>query len=214
MSNFTLDHLFCFCEPELSRETENATRAGFTLYPGNRHPGQGTANRAIIFKENYLEFIFMDLPGDAKKNPLRLDKRADWSNTGASPFGICLRGEISEKDSTEFWTYRPPYWPDGVIFIHKSNEDEPEQPMIFVIPSSARPIDKPNINLSYLTHKSQSEAIRAVKILGPHYRWPNISKPKEIVLSEADHLQMKVTVDGIVPNEILLNDLLSIHGVP
>ena len=90
MSNFTLDHLFCFCEPELFRETENATRAGFTLNPGNRHPGQGTANRAIIFKENYLEFIFMDLPGDAKKNPLRLDKRADWSNTGASPFGICL----------------------------------------------------------------------------------------------------------------------------
>ena len=58
MSNFTLDHLFCFCEPELSRETENATRAGFTLNPGNRHPGQGTANRAIIFKENYLEFIY------------------------------------------------------------------------------------------------------------------------------------------------------------
>lgn len=83
------------------------------------------------------------------------------------------------------------------------------------IPSSARPIDKPNIKPFPLnTHNARSEAIRAVRILGPHYRWPRISKPKEIVLSEADHLQMKVTVDGIVPNEILLNDLLSIHGVP
>ena len=87
MSNLTLDHLFCFCEPQLSKETKNTTQAGFTLHPGNPHLGQGTANRAIIFKENYLEFIFMESPGDAKKNPLRLDKRADWSNTGASPFG-------------------------------------------------------------------------------------------------------------------------------
>ncbi len=214
MSNFTLDHLFCFCDPALTKETKNAKSAGFTLHPGNRHPGQGTANRAIIFNENYLEFIFMDSPGDAKKNPLRLDKRANWHNTGASPFGLCLRGTISEKDSTEFWTYRPPYWPDGIIFIHKSNEDDPEQPLIFVIPSSTRPIDKPNISPSHLMHKTQSEAIRTVEILGPHYRWPSISKPKEIVLSKADHLQMKITVDGIVPSEILLNDLLSINRVP
>lgn len=213
MSNFTLDHLFCFCDPDLSTETENVTRTGFTLHPGNRHPGQGTANRAILFKENYLEFIFMDSLHDAQKNPLRMDKRADWRNTGASPFGICLRGEISEKESTEFWAYRPPYWPDGVIYIHKSNEDEPEQPFIFVIPSSVRPIDKPSLNVSFMTHKTRSEAIRAVNILGPNYKWPNISKPKEITLSESNHLQMKVTVDGMIPNEILLNDLLSIYGV-
>lgn len=212
MSNFTLDHLFCFCDPELHQETENATSAGFILHPGNRHSGQGTANRAIIFKENYLEFIFMDFPGDAKINPLRLDKRADWRNTGASPFGICLRGTISEKESANFWVYHPPYWPDGVIFIHKSNEDEPEQPFIFVISSSVRPIDKPNMNFSHLTHKTGSEAIRTVNISGPNYKWPNISKPKEITLSESDHLKMKITVDGIIRSETLLNDLLSICG--
>lgn len=214
MSNFTLDHVFCFCELGLSSETENATHAGFTLSPENRHPGQGTANRAIIFNENYLEFIFMDSPSDAKKNPLRLDKRAEWYNTGASPFGICLRGVISETEIAEFWTYHPPYWPEGVIFIHKSNEDEPEQPLIFVIPSSSRPIDRPHFNLSNLKHKTRSEAIQTVKILGPNYKWPNISKPKGVIVSNADHLQMKITVDGIVPNEILLNDLLSVNRAP
>ncbi|MGE5084702.1 MAG: hypothetical protein ACM3MG_00270 [Bacillota bacterium] len=73
---------------------EKSTNLELTAFCGglvtDRHLGQGTANRAIIFKENYLEFIFMDLLGDAKKNPLRLDKRAEWNNTCASPFGICL----------------------------------------------------------------------------------------------------------------------------
>lgn len=213
MTNFILDHLFCFCDPHLSSEIENATKAGLTIHPGNRHPGQGTANRAILFKENYLEFIFMDSSDDAQKNPLRLDKRANWSKTGASPFGICLRGEISQKESNEFWAYHPSYWPDGVIYIHKSNEDTPEQPMIFVIPSSTRPIDKPNINATFLTHKTQSEAIRTVNIFGPQYKWPNISSLKNIIFSEATDLQMKVSVDGNIPNEIVLNDLLSINGI-
>ncbi|WP_413582382.1 VOC family protein [Bdellovibrio sp. HCB288] len=126
MSNFTLDHIFCFCESQLSGEAEKATNVGFTLYPGNRHPGQGTANRAIMFEDNYLEFIFLESVNDAQKNPLRLDKRADWRNTGASPFGICLRGAIAEADSYQFWAYHPPYWQGGVIFVHKSNESSPQ----------------------------------------------------------------------------------------
>lgn len=212
MSNFTLDHLFCFCDPQLSRETESAIKAGLTLNSGNRHPGQGTANRSIVFEENYLELIFMNLLIDAQKNPLRLDKRADWRQTGASPFGICLRGEISESESTQFWVYRPPYRPEGEIFIHKSNENTPEQPLIFVVPSSTRPISRPNLDLSHLTHKTGSKMIRTANIAGPNYRWPRISKPQGVVLSEADCLQMKITVDGILPSEIFLNDLLSIVG--
>ncbi len=84
---------------------------------------------------------------------------------------------------------------------------------IFIIPKSTRPIDNPNINLSHLTPETRSETIKAVKILGPHYKWPNISKPKEIIISEADHFQMKVTVDGNVPHEIVMNNFLSFHEV-
>lgn len=42
-------------------------KIGLTLHPGNKHPGQGTANRAVIFEENYLEFIFLESLNDAKK---------------------------------------------------------------------------------------------------------------------------------------------------
>jgi len=52
-SNLILDHLFCFCEPPAKREVEIAERAGFALTAGTRHQGQGTANRCIVFEENY-----------------------------------------------------------------------------------------------------------------------------------------------------------------
>lgn len=214
MANFILDHIFCFCEPTLADEIINTDRAGFTLNSERRHPGQGTANRSIIFEENYLEFIFLESLHDASKNPLKLAQRANWHKTGASPFGVCLRGAISQNDINQFWEYRPPYWPDGVIFIHKSNEESPDQPFIFVIPSSLRPIDRPNINPSQLSHKTNSTAILKVEIVGPNYNWPEISAAQQITLTKANSPHMKVTVDGKLPNDVFLNDLLSIVSVP
>ena len=212
MSNFTLDHIFCFCEPQLTCESENAAKAGFTINSGTRHQGQGTANRSIIFEENYLELIFLESVTDAQTNPLRLDKRADWRKTGASPFGICLRGAISKNEINQFWSYRPPYWPDRVIFIHKSNEESPEQPLIFVIPSSIRPADRPNANVTHFHHRSVSKAIQKVDVSGPDYQWPQLSKPQAVLLSKTQQPHMAVSIDGKLPDEVFLNGLLSIVG--
>lgn len=214
MSNFILDHIFCFCEPTLVKEIKNTDNAGFTLNSGNRHPGQGTANRAILFEENYLEFIFLESLHDANNNLLKLAQRANWNKTGASPFGICLRGSISQDENNQFWEYHPPYWPGGVIFVHKSNEESPDQPFVFVIPSSARPVDRPNINPSQLLHKTKSTAILKVELAGPNYKWPHISSSQQITFTKADSPRMKVTVDGKLPNEIFLNDLLSVVSAP
>ncbi len=210
MSNFILDHIFCFCEPALADEIKNTDNAGFKLNSGNRHSGQGTANRSIMFEENYLEFIFLESLNDAIKNPLKLPQRANWHKTGASPFGICLRGAISQDECDQFWEYHPPYWSSGVIFIHKSNEESPDQPFVFIIPSSARPVDRPNVNPSQLSHKTSSTAILKVEIAGPNYKWPNISGSQQINLTKADSPHMRVTVDGKLPYEIVLNDLLSV----
>lgn len=212
MSNFTLDHIFCFCEPQVSGEIENAAKAGFTVNAGNRHQGQGTANRSIVFEENYLELIFLESLTDAQVNPLRLDKRAEWRKTGASPFGICLRGAISKDESSQFWSYHPPYWPDGAIFIHKSNEESPGLPLIFVIPSSTRPVERPNVDVMYFSHRSGAKAIQKVDISGPNYQWPLLSMPHEITLSKTEQPHMKVKVDGKLKNEIFLNSLLTIVG--
>lgn len=208
MANFILDHIFCFCEPTLAEEIKITDNAGFTLNSVTRHPGQGTANRAILFEENYLKFIFLESFDDATKNPLKLAQRANWRKTGASPFGICLRGEISQDEIDQFWEYRPPYWPGGVIFVHKSNEESPDQPFVFVIPSSTRPVDRPNLNRSRLSHKTNSTAILKVEIAGPDYTWPKISGSQQIILTDANSPYMKVTLNGELPHEILLNDLL------
>lgn len=214
MANFTLDHIFCFCEPALTDEIKNTDNAGFTLNSGNRHPGQGTANRAILFEENYLEFIFLESLDDANKNPLKLGQRATWHKTGASPFGICLRGEITRQEKDQFWEYYPPYWPGGVIFIHKSNEESPVQPFVFVIPSSVRPVDRPNLNPSLLSHKTASTAILKVEIMGPNYKWPKTSESQQVTFKKAHSPHMRVTVDGKLRNEVFLNDLLSVVSAP
>jgi len=211
MAKFTLDHVFCFCEPTLVSEIKNTNNAGFTLNSEVHHPGQGTANRSIIFEENYLEFIYVNSIDDANQNPLKLARRAEWSKSGASPFGICLRSAIPENELNQFWTYSPPYWPEGSIFINKLNEESPEQPLFFVIPSSVRPVDRPKINHSMITHETKSTAILKVEIMGPDYEWPQkMSACEQVILTKADFPHMRVTIDGQLPREIFLNDLVSI----
>lgn len=54
--------------------------------------------------------------------------------------------------------------------------------------------------------------IQAVNLTGPNYKWPSISQPQNIIFSESDSLQTKITVDGILPNELVINNLLAIVG--
>lgn len=125
-----LDHVFCFCESQLP-ELQKVEEMGFSVYPTRTHQGQGTANRCILFQENYLELIYLSSKEDSLKNPLKLYKRAEWKETAASPFGIALRGNIPDEHKNEFWEYRPSYSPNQTIYIHKFNEQHPRGPPSF-----------------------------------------------------------------------------------
>jgi hypothetical protein len=212
LSNLIFDHAFCFCEPSAEREVALSRQAGFTLTAGVKHQGQGTANRCILFPENYFEFIFLIPEDSALNNPLLLDRRANWPKTGASPFGIALRGSLSEYEKAQFWEYHPPYWPNGSIFIHESNETNPELPIIFVVPSAVRPAEKPHADLQLFAHASASKAIRTLDISGPGYTWPNISTAAGIRLRDARAPKMSVRVDGNLATKLALNEILEICG--
>lgn len=168
MSLLTFDHIFCFCKPPATHEVGVTSKEGFTLTDQKGHSGQGTANRCIIFEENYLEFIFLNNLDDAVANPLRLDRRSNWKETKFSPFGIGLRGKISEEDIDNFWIYNPPYWPDGKIYIHKSNETAQNLPLFFVIPSVKKPSER-GVDPNLLKHKSRSTQIKSIHLAGPGY---------------------------------------------
>ena len=62
--------------------------------------------------------------------PLRLDRRADWRSTGASPFGFGLRGQLPGEQEPVFWRYDDLGFP---VWIHRDNEKRPERPLVFVV---------------------------------------------------------------------------------
>ena len=80
-------------------------RAGWMLNAGQAHRGQGTRNRRVLWPEQYFELLWVIDAAEARANPLRLDRRADWSATGASPVGLALRGRVESASADEFWLY-------------------------------------------------------------------------------------------------------------
>jgi hypothetical protein len=124
-----LDHVFCMVgDPdEAARRLE---QDGWVLDAGQAHHGQGTRNRRLRWPQQYLELLWLTDAAEARANPLRLDRRADWSRTRASPLGLGFRGQIEPADADEFWLY------DALgprIWIHRDDERRPESPLVFVL---------------------------------------------------------------------------------
>lgn len=130
-----LDHVFCVVSPE-GDWAERLQVAGWRLDSGTVHAGQGTRNRRLVLTGQYLELVWVHDPDEAARNPLRLDRRADWRTTGASPFGFGLRGRVPDTLRHDFWRY------DGLpipVWVHRDNEEAVERPMVFVLDLEAAP---------------------------------------------------------------------------
>ena len=103
---------------------------GWVLDAGSVHPGQGTRNRRLAWPEQYFELLWIADPAEARANRLRLDRRGDWSSTGASPFGFALRGQLPEAHLSDYWLYEelgPRIW------VNRDNERAPERPLVLVL---------------------------------------------------------------------------------
>jgi hypothetical protein len=124
-----LDHVFCFVPPD-GDWAGRLTAAGWALDAGTVHEGQGSRNRRLAFAGQFLELVWLHDPEVARNNPLRLDRRAEWVASGASPFGFGLRGRLPPGEQEQFWSY------DLLglrIWVHRDNERAPERPMVFVL---------------------------------------------------------------------------------
>ena len=129
---------------------ERLAGAGWSLDEGSAHAGQGTRNRRVAFRESYLELLWVHDAAEARANPVRLDRRAEWQATGASPFGFGFRGELAAGVQSEYWLYEDLGIP---IWIHRDNEAAPERPLVFVLPAFER--------------RGGSAALRSVRVTGP-----------------------------------------------
>jgi hypothetical protein len=124
-----LDHVFCMVPPDGDWAARLAA-AGWALDAGTAHAGQGTRNRRLVLARQHLELAWVQDEAVARGNQLRLDRRANWRRTGASPFGIGLRGRLPEERQAD---YRPYEGLPIRVWVHKDDERAPERPLVFVL---------------------------------------------------------------------------------
>ncbi|MBV9193631.1 MAG: VOC family protein [Solirubrobacterales bacterium] len=160
-----LDHVFCVvADPGLAaRRLEDD---GWVLDAGQAHRGQGTRNRRLVWPGQFFELVWVTDVDEARSNPLRLDRRADWATTGASPFGLGFRGRISPAESDEFWLY------DALgprIWIHRDNDRFPERPLVFVLELSGEEMRQRRRRggISAALADRQPGELREIRVHGP-----------------------------------------------
>jgi len=124
-----LDHVFICCE-EGAPEAEALRKLGLVEGSGNRHAGQGTANRRFFFSNAYLELLWVDDATEARSPESKVTRLWDrWSQRklGVCPFGVLFR---TEEKTLPFdtWSYEPRYMASGdsIEFAREVPLTEPE----------------------------------------------------------------------------------------
>ena len=113
----------------------------------------------------------------------RLSERSRWKETGASPFGIGLRGRLPFPN----WEYRAPHLTEGVIPIALGSED-PRQPFLFGSPLPQRPDHWPD------GAGARQGAAGLSEITGLHVDLPVGAAPALRTLAERGVLTWKAAV--------------------
>jgi hypothetical protein len=188
-----LDHVFCIVA-DPGQAAQRLEDDGWALDGGQAHSGQGTQNRRLVWPEQFFELLWIADAAQARTNALRLDRRADWNATGASPFGLGFRGRIDPAHDAEFWCY------DALgprIWIHRDNERSPERPLVFVLDTTEEQMRQRRLRgrmSQGVAHRRPGE-LREVRVSGPSApSLPAFAGPP-IVYVEGPHL-LELVVDG------------------
>lgn len=189
---------------EVSSRVENA---GWTLDRGSVHSGQGTRNRRLVWPEGYLELVGITDRREASANRMRMDRRADWPSTGASPFGFGLRGEIAVADRGDYWLYEDL----GIrIWVHRDNEHAPGRPLVFVLEMDEAHLVQRRARLRGADPGAQLRAqLEAINVqAGSPARLPAFAGPRVTQPQGAPHLEL---VAGPGPAQSI-TDILAIRS--
>ena len=138
-----LDHVF-LATTDADAAEEILADFGIAFTERRVHPGQGTANACAVFENAFFELLrphdLVELRSSTVQ-PLGLDERMRWRETGASPFGLCFRGE-SRSWPFETWQYQPAYLPAGAGIPIVTPPGIHEDPLVFISPQARRSMDR------------------------------------------------------------------------
>jgi hypothetical protein len=163
-----------------------------------------------VWPEQFFELLWVIDRAEARANPLRLDRRADWAATGASPVGLGFRGVVDAADSDAFWLY------DALgprIWIHRDNERAPQRPLVFVLEATEHELRRRRLRgaSSAVAHRRPG-ALREVRVRAPEApALPPFEGPA-IIHTEGSHLLELVVGDGDVARHVA--DNLIVRAAP
>lgn len=187
-----IDHIFIRVRPG-APEAAALTAFGLCEGSGNRHPGQGTANRRFFFANAFLELLWLDDAAEAQSAVTRPTLLFERLSGAGSPFGLCFRPAPGAAAPLPFasWRYQPDYLPPGVtcdIALAPLSE-----PMCFHLAPGGRPDALPPARAQPLAHRVPLRDITAVKVVQPR-SLPSLALPVCFEAGAADLLEL--TFDG------------------
>ena len=141
--HWELDHVF-FATVDAEAAEKALAEFGIAFTERRVHSGQGTANACALFENAFFELLrphdLAELRSSAVR-PLGLDERTRWRETGASPFGLCFRGE-SRSWPFETWQYEAAYLPEGAGIPIVTPPGVHADPLVFISPQAERSTDR------------------------------------------------------------------------
>lgn len=169
--SFELDHIF-ICTSVGAPEAQQLVDFGLTEGAPNRHPGQGTANRRFFFENAFLELVWVEDIEEAQSElvrPTGLWKRWSQRDSGAVPFGMCLRPATGTQASLPFkaWDYRPPYLPPELSIQMLDQSSDATLPLLFFLAFGRRPDSVDDARRQLMTHSSGVRTITRVSVTSP-----------------------------------------------
>jgi hypothetical protein len=187
-----IDHIFIAVQPGAPQA---AVLADFGLAEGsgNRHPGQGTANRRFFFDNAFIELLWLDNAAEARNDATRPTMLFERLTGGGSPFGICFRPSPGDDSPLPFasWRYQPDYFPPGIacdIALAPLSE-----PMWFHIAPGGRPDALPPERAQPLAHRVPLREITGVTVVQPRCL-PSLAVP--VAFAEGDAHVLEIEFDG------------------
>jgi hypothetical protein len=172
-----VDHVFVSVSPG-APEGRKLIDLGLLEGSPNRHPGQGTANRRFFFANAMLELIWVEDAAEARNESeparrLHLWERWAGRDSGACPFGVCLRPTAGEAKDPPFpaWEYRPAYSPVGLPVADNSMVDA--EPLVFYIPMHRRMDTAPLDQRQPYEHPLPVRELTSVRIFAPGAATPS-----------------------------------------
>ena len=162
-----LDHAFVLTAPG-APVADRLIELGLVEGARNTHPGMGTANRRFFFANKMLELLFVVDEAETRSEPIvpaRLWERSRSGETGASPFGLCLRRTEGEREPLPFetWAFKPPFV--------GPNRDLPaavgtaaEEPFVFVTSTSVPPSEYPPDRRQPIDHPAGLREVTDVRV--------------------------------------------------